>query len=50
MSGTHPFCISLDARTDESVSRIFGVRNYTIIDHVDRLPERPASLYVGSTR
>jgi len=49
-SGISTFCISLDAGADEYVSRIFGLRNYLVIDHVDRLPERLPLLYMSLTR
>lgn len=45
-----PHDFRVKAALPKYVSRIFGVRDYTIIDHVDRLPERLPSLYVGLTR
>ncbi len=48
--GIVTFCMSLDPRADQYVSRIFGARNYMIVDHVARLPERLPQLYVGLTR
>ncbi len=48
--GIATFCLSLDPDADEYVSRIFGARNYMVIDHVERLPERLPLLYVGLTR
>ena len=48
--GIMPFCLSLDPRADEYVSRIFGARNYMVLDHVQRLPERLPQLYAGLTR
>jgi nitric oxide reductase activation protein len=32
------------------VSRIFGIKNYMVVDHVSRLPERLPMLYAGLTR
>jgi nitric oxide reductase NorD protein len=32
------------------VSRIFGQKNFMVVDHVDRLPERLPMLYAGLTR
>jgi len=48
--GITPFCLSLDPRADQYVARIFGQRNFLILDHVDRLPERLPQLYAGLTR
>lgn len=36
--GIFAWCINLDPKADEYVAGIFGHR-YTIIDHVERLPE-----------
>ncbi|HET9080192.1 MAG TPA: VWA domain-containing protein [Trebonia sp.] len=48
--GIATFCLSLDPRADEYVSRIFGMRNYLVVDHIERLPEKLPLLYVGLTR
>lgn len=48
--GIMPFCLTLDPRADHYVARIFGQRNYLILDHVERLPERLPQLYAGLTR
>ena len=48
--GVVTYCMSLDPRADQYVSRIFGARNYMIVDHVERLPERLPLLYAGLTR
>ena len=48
--GVVPFCLTLDPRADQYVARIFGARNYLILDHVERLPERLPLLYAGLTR
>jgi nitric oxide reductase activation protein len=48
--GVITYCLSLDPHADEYVSRIFGARNYQVIDHVERLPERLPMLYAGLTR
>jgi len=48
--GVTPFCLTLDPRADQYVARIFGQRNYLILDHVERLPERLPQLYAGLTR
>ncbi|HET9113437.1 MAG TPA: nitric oxide reductase activation protein NorD [Burkholderiales bacterium] len=49
-SGVTTFCMSLDPRADQYVSRIFGARNYMVVDHVERLPEKLPILYAGLTR
>ncbi len=49
-NGIHTFCVSLDPYADEYVSRIFGVKNYMVLDHVARLPEKLPALYMGLTR
>lgn len=48
--GVISYCISLDPRADPYVARIFGQRRYTVIDHVQRLPEKLPLLYAGLTR
>lgn len=47
--GIATYCISLDSRADEYVRRIFGVRNYLVLDHLRRLPEKLPALYVRLT-
>ena len=48
--GVHCFCLTLDPQADQYVSRIFGAKNYLILDHVKRLPERLPALYLSLTR
>ncbi len=48
--GVTPFCLTLDPRADQYVARIFGQKNYLILDHVERLPERLPRLYAGLTK
>jgi nitric oxide reductase activation protein len=40
----------VDPRADNYVSRIFGQKNYMVVDHVQRLPEKLPLLYAGLTR
>lgn len=47
--GIYTHCISLDPQADAYVSDIFGPR-YTVIDHVQRLPERLPKLFMALTR
>lgn len=49
-SGIYTYCMSLDPKADEYVSRIFGQRNYTVIDHINRLPGKLPGLYLRLTR
>lgn len=48
--GVTTYCMSLDPRADNYVSRIFGQNNYMVVDHVQRLPEKLPLLYAGLTR
>ncbi|MFQ5345915.1 MAG: hypothetical protein ACE5DZ_08155, partial [Mariprofundus sp.] len=47
--GIYSYCINLDPKADEYVADIFG-RNYTIIDHVDRLPEKLPEVFISLTK
>ncbi len=49
-SGILTYCMNLDPKADHYVSRIFGQRNYMVVDHVKRLPEKLPILYAGLTR
>ena len=49
-AGIATYCLSLDPRADQYVSRIFGAKNYVVLDHVQRLPEKLPILYMGLTR
>ena len=48
--GIRTFCLSLDPYADEYVSRIFGQRNYLVLDHVDSLPQKLPQLYISMTK
>ena len=48
--GVTVYALSLDPHADQYVSRIFGARNFTVIDHLERLPEKLPMLYMGLTR
>lgn len=48
--GIHTFCLTLDPYADEYVSRIFGAKNYLVLDHVARLPEKLPALYMSLTK
>ena len=49
-NGISTYCLSLDPGADQYVSRIFGAKNYMVVDHVERLPEKLPLLYMGLTR
>ena len=47
--GIMSYCLTLDPHADSYVKRIFGANNYTIIDHVQRLPEKLPVLFATLT-
>ncbi|HPT49149.1 MAG TPA: VWA domain-containing protein [Accumulibacter sp.] len=47
--GLFTYCISLDRDADAYVGDIFGTR-YTVIDNIERLPERLPALFMALTR
>jgi hypothetical protein len=47
--GLVTYCLTLDANADAYVKRIFGENHYTIVDHVDRLPEKLPTLFASLT-
>ena len=48
--GISAYCLTLDPEADRYVSRIFGPTNYTIIDKVERLPEKLPMLFANLTK
>lgn len=48
--GVLSYCLTLDRNADEYVKRIFGQNHYTIIDHVERLPEQLPLLFASLTK
>lgn len=48
--GVVTYGLSLDPYADQYVSQIFGVGRYAVVDHVERLPEKLSTLYMGLTR
>ena len=48
-NGVLTYCLTLDPMADNYVKRIFGENNYTVIDHVDRLPEQLPLLFASLT-
>lgn len=49
-TGVLTYCLTLDPYADDYVKRIFGQNNYTVIDHVDRLPEQLPLLFASLTK
>ncbi len=47
--GIFAYCISLDPKADEYVSDIFG-RQYTVVDNIQRLPEKLPELFMALTK
>ena len=47
--GVYSYCLTLDPEADRYVARIFGENNYSIVDHVERLPERLPSVFAALT-
>lgn len=48
--GVLTYCLTLDPNADDYVKRIFGANNYTVVDHVDRLPEQLPTLFASLTK
>ncbi|OOY98351.1 nitric oxide reductase activation protein NorD [Solemya velum gill symbiont] len=49
MQGVYTYCLTLDPNADQYVSRIFGENNYSIVDDVERLPERLPNVFAALT-
>jgi len=47
--GVYTYCLTLDPNADRYVARIFGENNYSIVDHVERLPERLPAVFAAIT-
>ena len=47
--GILSYCLTLDPSADHYVQRIFGQNHYTIIDNVQRLPEKLPTLFASLT-
>ncbi len=48
-TGILSYCLTLDRHADDYVKHIFGANNYTVIDHVNRLPEQLPLLFANLT-
>lgn len=49
MQGIYTYCLTLDPEADRYVARIFGENHYSIVDHIERLPERLPSVFAAIT-
>ncbi|MCB1866125.1 MAG: nitric oxide reductase activation protein NorD [Chromatiales bacterium] len=49
MQGVHTYCLTLDPEADRYVARIFGENRYSIVDDVERLPERLPKVFAALT-
>jgi hypothetical protein len=49
MQGIHTYCLTLDPQADRYVARIFGENRYSIVDNVERLPERMPAVFAALT-
>jgi hypothetical protein len=47
--GIITFCLTLDPEADDYVGRIFGPQRFTVVDHVQKLPERLPTLLAELT-
>ena len=47
--GVYTYCLTLDPDADRYVARIFGENNYSIVDNVERLPERLPNVFAALT-
>jgi hypothetical protein len=47
--GVYTYCLTLDADADRYVARIFGENRYSIVDRVEKLPERLPAVFAALT-
>ena len=47
MQGLLSYCLTLDPLADRYAARIFGESNYSIVDHVETLPERLLAVFAA---
>lgn len=45
LAGIHPFCITIDSDARDYLPHMFGRVNFTVIDHVEKLPYRIGDIY-----
>lgn len=49
-AGITVYALSLDPHADQYVARVFGANHFTVIDQIERLPEKLPMLYMNLTR
>ncbi len=49
MQGVHTYCLTLDPQADRYVARIFGENGYSVVDQVEKLPERLPAVFAALT-
>lgn len=49
MQGVYTYCMTLDQHADQYVARIFGDNNYSIVENIERLPERLPMVFSALT-
>jgi nitric oxide reductase activation protein len=47
--GIHTYNLTLDSQADDYVARIFGPGGYTVVDNIQRLPEKLPDLFANLT-
>ena len=47
--GVYSYCLTLDPQADRYVARIFGENRYSIVDDVEKLPERLPAVFAMLT-
>jgi len=47
--GMHSYCISLDKKADDYIQDVFGAGGYTVIDKIEKLPEKLPLLFTALT-
>lgn len=48
--GVTSYCLTLDREADDYVARIFGANSYSVVDQVERLPERLPAVFAQLTK
>ncbi|MCG5529322.1 nitric oxide reductase activation protein NorD [Halorhodospira halochloris] len=48
--GVSSYCLTLDREADDYVARIFGANSYSVVDQVERLPERLPGVFAQLTK
>lgn len=48
--GVTSYCLTLDREADDYVARIFGANSYSVVDQIERLPERLPAVFAQLTK